>query len=245
VNGASGTGSYHCGTGGAGGSIYLNGGAISGTGTLSSVGGVGTSAVIGAGGGGGRIAIHATSLGGNFSGVSNQIANLKAWGGTGGSRHASAGTIYLRNKANLYGDLIVNNNANRKDYTTPIRTPAGGFIEQITNSTANLTHNHREFTWDTRLIEGLYINPNTAQGNRFEVLSHIVDDIITTSGLVSVGAGAVNASYSLSAIFNNIYIYNNGALDTVGTGVLETVNPVTYSGATGPITGQATLVIPP
>ena len=245
VNGASGTGSYYCGTGGAGGSIYLNGGSVSGSGTLSSIGGVGTSSVIGAGGGGGRIAIHATSVGGSFSGISNQISKLNAWGGTGGSKHASAGTIYIRNKNNLYGDLIINNNSNTKHYTTPIRTPAGGFIEQITNSTANLTHNHREFTWDTRLIEGLYINPNTAQGNRFEVLSHIVDDIITTSGLVSVGAGAVNASYSLSAIFNNIYIYNNGALDTVGTGVLETVNPVTYSGATGPITGQATLVIPP
>ncbi len=245
VNGASGTGSHHCGTGGAGGSIYLNGGSVSGTGSLSSVGGVGSSNVYSAGGGGGRIAIHATSLGGNFSGIANQVVNIKAWGGTGGTKFASAGTVYVRNKNNLYGDLIVNNNSNRKDYTTPIRTPAGGFIEQITNSSANLTHNHREFTWDTRLIEGLYINPNTAQGNRFEVLSHIVDDIITTSGLVTVGLGAVNASYGLSAIFNSLYIYNNGALETVGTGVLETVNPVNYSGATGPITGQATLVIPP
>ena len=245
ANGETSPSNYWSSAGGAGGSIYLNAGALTGSGSLTAIGGAAPSGPsVSGGGGGGRIALHATSFAGNFSSLSTQLTSINAWGGVGTNKIGSAGTIYLRNKNLSFGDLLVNNNGYAQHFTTPLKIPTGGVLDQVTSTTANLSSSHRELTWDSGLLEGLYINPNTTQGNYFEILSHYVDDISTRSGLVATGQGAVNTAYGLSAIFNNLYL-NSAALETVGTGVLRVQTSVTYAASSPAITGQASTVLAP
>jgi len=94
--------------GGAGGSIHVEAAVINGTGRMTAIGGNGYNRH---GGGGGRIAVYygATS---NFG----FDTNIKAYGGrfmknqTTNNANGGAGTIYLRDHTQQYGDLIIDNN---------------------------------------------------------------------------------------------------------------------------------------
>jgi hypothetical protein len=84
--------------GGSGGSLWIVGGSLAGSGIISANGGAGT---LGAGGGaGGRISIQYTSN--SFTGT------LSASGGSGGVG-GGAGTVYLKAQSASFGNLIVNN----------------------------------------------------------------------------------------------------------------------------------------
>jgi len=91
------------GGGGAGGSINLSVGELSGSGQITANGGNALTGSGSGGGGGGRIAVKFDVS--DFSGM------YKAKGGSkgGGSYSGTAGTIYLKDKAEDYGDLIIDN----------------------------------------------------------------------------------------------------------------------------------------
>jgi hypothetical protein len=91
---------YQCGGGGAGGSIYITAGILTGWGSIVANGGSG-GGNRGGGGAGGRIALYYTSN--TFSGVVN------AYGGRG-YQSGSAGTIFTKVAAVTNGDLLVDNN---------------------------------------------------------------------------------------------------------------------------------------
>jgi len=88
----------NCG-GGSGGSIFLNAGTLSGSGLVSANGGNG--AGLGGGGGGGRISISYNTNA--FAG------SLRAFGGSGTPYGGGAGTIYLKNKAQSIGQIVIDN----------------------------------------------------------------------------------------------------------------------------------------
>ena len=105
-NGA--TVNYRCGSGG---SVWLTGASISGTGTISANGGNQNHKTNVSPGGGGRIAVWLTSPGADFSQFN--VDNITAYGGkyNDGTCKGGAGTIYLKtgNQAENEGTLIVKN----------------------------------------------------------------------------------------------------------------------------------------
>ena len=94
--------------GGAGGSIWLEVGELSGTGSITAHGGAATNTTGYAGGGGGRIAIYYGDAGGF------DLARVKAYGGNGNSRNETAsrggaGTVYLKAQGEALGQIVVDN----------------------------------------------------------------------------------------------------------------------------------------
>ena len=109
-----GNGSGNGGGGGAGGGISLNVGTISGGGSITANGGSGVDS-IGGGGGGGRIAIICNN---------NLFAGqISAYGG-GGTNWGGAGTVFLRQNSQSYGQLILDNGGNAGTNTTFVVSPA-------------------------------------------------------------------------------------------------------------------------
>ncbi|MFA6131371.1 MAG: fibronectin type III domain-containing protein [Patescibacteria group bacterium] len=108
ANGGSVTSIDHNG-GGSGGSVYLDIGTISGAGAISADGGSAYNANY-AGGGGGRIAIYFDT--------DSYSSTPTAYGGydAGSAYLGGAGTIYLKDNAELNGDLLIDNNS--QDFTT-------------------------------------------------------------------------------------------------------------------------------
>jgi RHS repeat-associated protein len=106
ARGAGGSGYYY--GSGAGGSLYVTTGTLSGSGVFAAGGG--TCPFPGGGGGGGRIAIYYTTD--SFAGT------ISARGGSG-SEYGGAGTIYRKSASQAYGDLLVENGGNL-GATTPI-----------------------------------------------------------------------------------------------------------------------------
>ena len=90
--------------GGSGGSVWIDAATITGAGTINANGGNGydNSSSDGGGGGGGRIALHYGSYADTMT--------LTAYGGTPSTRFGGAGTIYKKQTADAYGDVIIDNN---------------------------------------------------------------------------------------------------------------------------------------
>jgi FlgD Ig-like domain len=103
ANGGNGSGYNAESGGGSGGSIWLEVGSLTGTGKIESRGGDGLDFAGGGSGsgGGGRIAIYYDAMG--FA-----SERIQAYGASGGY-NSGAGTIYLKDNAESYGDLIIDN----------------------------------------------------------------------------------------------------------------------------------------
>jgi hypothetical protein len=98
--------------GGAGGTVNIVASTISGTGTLTVMGGRGSDGGGAAGGGGGRIAMRLTT---GFAAQCDTLA-IQAYGGLRagslyGEQHGAAGTIYIHGTNSTYGRLLVDNNS--------------------------------------------------------------------------------------------------------------------------------------
>ncbi|HEX8408778.1 MAG TPA: discoidin domain-containing protein [Thermoanaerobaculia bacterium] len=87
---------------GAGGSIWISTGKISGTGTIEANGGRNTDCCSYAGGGGGAVAIEYTD-------PTSVLPALRATAIASSVRHAGAGSVYVKGAGATYGDLIVDN----------------------------------------------------------------------------------------------------------------------------------------
>ena len=123
--------------GGSGGSVWLTGRSLSGSGHISANGGGQTGTTQNSPGGGGRVAVYLTGAGEDFSGFAGKIT---AYGGTSASKNmvgkvdAGAGTVYLKKGDELdnEGTLVIAN-SNTTAYVTDIMT---GGIGQNANVTA-------------------------------------------------------------------------------------------------------------
>ena len=193
--------------GGAGGSVYLSTGWLTGGGTIRANGGTATGA-----GTGGRVAIVLTGTGADFT----------TWTGTnsafaGASTYpAAAGTVYRQAKADLAGAgtvLVNNNNVATNETLTPI--PA------FTNSTENISNTVWVTTNAVRLglvtnatIAGLVLNANGSlelAGMTLNVKALTVTNKVYKSGIYTssditalkdaVGGGKVVVQAAQGTIF--------------------------------------------
>jgi hypothetical protein len=211
-------------TNGAGGSVWINAGALSGGGSVRANGGSGCW-----GGGGGRMAIYYISASGGFSYPASIRARLQAFGGVNHPSYptyrGSAGTIFLKSLSQTYGDLIVDNNNLNANNVTPIHFP----VVQASNSVNATTLSASGFIEDgadTGYLEGFYVHPNTAENGTatltddtfFKILSHNSTDLVTAGDLTSVATSG--DEYRVALILNNLEIANSASLQPEGDIIL-------------------------
>jgi hypothetical protein len=117
ADGGNASGNYN-GGGGSGGGVLINVYTLAGSGTISAKGGLGSTGQA-AGGGGGRIAIY-------YNMLTLPRATIIASGGKGTGSGATAaynggaGTIYLKDRAANFGDLIIDNGGISTNGVTPV-----------------------------------------------------------------------------------------------------------------------------
>ncbi|MBS1957858.1 MAG: hypothetical protein JST80_00155 [Bdellovibrionales bacterium] len=236
---------------GAGGSIYLNGGLVTGSGTLDARGGTNSGGMNYMGGGGGRIAVYYTSLGGNFTYPTNAIANIKAWGGTSNantSYWAAAGTIFMKASSENYGRLIVNNNnsplVDSSGRRTVINFPAivssSGLVYDSGTDTTTLTSvgTFNERYGPSNAYIGMYLNPNTAQNATtaiqddalFPIIGQTANTLIAQGNATSVGTSG--NIFQLNSKLDELRVIGKGILE-INNGVILTNNLVVINGQIG------------
>jgi hypothetical protein len=123
-------------TPGAGGTIKVRAGILSGAGTIDASGGKYDVQYYGGGsGGGGRVALYIDS----FAGF-NPLAQVKAWGGfvdnpndSAWNRYAAPGTVFLKQPGDTYGRLVIDSGeatsgVDRIGPVTPLPTLGGGVV---------------------------------------------------------------------------------------------------------------------
>lgn len=218
--------------GAAGGSVYIKGAAVGGSGTISANGSNGNCGNVYAGGAGGRVAIHYDSLYGNFSLPSNIISNISAFGGTytgtrsSVSREASAGTIFIKKNSEQFGDMIINNNG-QDGYGlyggTFINIPVASTSVSLSSTTLTNAGSYSELGFDTGFIKGLALNPNTAQNGTeninddilFSISEAIGPTISVQSGdMTSIASSGDNIEFAL--VLKNIQISGKAQLKSNG-----------------------------
>jgi hypothetical protein len=197
--------------GGAGGSIYLNCGALGGNAGVNALSASGGNALGSGGGGGGRIALITTGNSGAWSGsftypnsvplINNFKTTVKAVGGNSFSSTVlggGAGTVYLKHSLLSYGDLIIDNGTPSSHGMTLTQIPSlsgilnGDPVGQtlnltITGGTSNVNY--------TNLYKGMRLRPNLAFDNSSS--TNWSDDNIVT--IASNTATAFNATSTFLA----------------------------------------------
>jgi hypothetical protein len=112
-------------TGGSGGSIRIDAGTLSGSGRIEANGADSTSS---GAAGGGRIAIY-------YDDLSDSIkSNITAYGGKSNAteKNGGAGTIYLKKKADIEGEILIDNNNKTSNNGTKFYHPVPGKITSLT-----------------------------------------------------------------------------------------------------------------
>lgn len=225
--------------GGAGGSIYLFAGALSGSGTVTANGGN-----EGRGGGGGRIAVYYDSLSGNFA-YPNYLTNITVYGGNSNSSNADGnpGTLFMKDKAETYGDLIghapitlettvASGNDVRGTY---INVPSGT-SSALTATVLTSSATFMEAGIETNNLVGLYVNPNTAQSTLFPIVAQSGSTITVTGDMTTVASAG--DPFKIVAIVNHLHVYNT-AFHAYGGGELRVMNG-TLGGTAGELTIDST-----
>lgn len=221
--------------GGAGGSVNIVCQSISGTGTIKAIGGQGDPGHGGGGGGGGRIAVRGFQLlqGSFASGVAN--VGFDARGGDGsGDWKGAAGTIFLKNAAQDYGDLIIDNaghatNARtelasmqeweviaEQDWTESSMTTNAGFID-ATKPEFDGDFNVDDYFVDT--LVNVNVNPNatTMVGQPFQtVVSNTTQKVVFQEGGLDALTGVGAVVRGVAGVFDNLELRNKGRLKTLG-----------------------------
>lgn len=218
-------GSYGTQGGSAGGSIYIDATKLTGNGTVEAKGGAGeTCCGYGAsGGGGGRIALVVGALEAGFAaGTLRQKVDTS--GGSGWSNGA-AGTIYVMQPDNVYGDLIVDNKGiNAPNATTLLVGPPEGQNESISGST--LTDLQANFA--AGLYAGIPLNPNIAQGSPNDLADDMVFGVTNNSATVL----SLDNDPSVFAQAGDTYrtLYSFDSLEIDGKARLETFGDLLVTG---------------
>jgi len=232
---------------GAGGSVYLTTGWLTGSGTIQANGGISSGS--GAGGGGGRVALILTGTGADFS---QWNGTNTAYGGTPAT--AAAGTVYRRTQSGV-DTLIIDNNGNGTDsgkICTPMPSAANlnnfsnvvinhkGILGVRGDTTLNLntfnpaiygsSQSYLSIDSDTNVtypatwvIDGytVYVNRIT------KTPTHVT---IGTNGVLSHYFNAAADSYKVNlSISGNLTVLSNGIITADGLG---------YSNVTGPGKGS-------
>jgi hypothetical protein len=155
--------------GGSGGSIALTLGTLSGSGVISASGGSGTG--FGGCGGGGRIAIVYNSS--TFSG------NIRAYGGAGTTNSGGAGTLYIPNPGQPFGQITVDNGG----------IAGAGTDLGSTAGTIDLTVRGRGAVWAANVPPAFH--NLTIASNSFYYLSNQATLTVSGNATVQSGGGII------------------------------------------------------
>lgn len=250
---------------GAGGSVYINAGNINGTGSIQS-NGANSAINWGGGGSGGRIAIYYDSLSGNFSYPTNVIANIKAKGGAGGhsgnNYYGASGTIFLKQKSALLGDLIVDNGGNQACLAgyaprcgTTIGSPARAAIQTSPTATTAQFLSASQFQEEgenTNAVVGYYIVPNVNENGssylsaktRYEVTGVSGTTITAANGNIS-SVAALGSTAAFPLVVRNLEL-TGGAVLYLTENIIVTEgdissNDTTTFAATGSVQGTGVI----
>jgi hypothetical protein len=201
---------------GSGGSIRIAAGTLLGAGTIAADGGAGE-----VGGGGGRVVVEYGMLGGANADLGD-LRNVHAFGGHGATAWGGAGTVLLRQAAQRFGDLYVDDNL--AGQAAPIWTPLThiGF-GTITDLTAT------ELTTDGKVpfmpggLVGLTVNPNILQERVFTVAGNTETSLVVsvTGGISLLDVAAVGDTYAAVHRFDNVTFRRGGFLATGDRLVVE------------------------
>ncbi|MDO8342274.1 MAG: hypothetical protein Q7T48_03670, partial [Cellvibrio sp.] len=229
------------GGGGAGGSIWLDIGAInsaSGNGEISSNGGSRYGGFIGGGGGGGRIAIYYNTK----TGIAD--SKIKVQGGTGNQQSGGVGTVYFNNKTNeTIHPLVINGNGSGSNYaTTGISDLSAETHIQINNAAVSLKGINPAVKLDLTNSQVTLADADTLSGElnaQNSVLNFIGNGIINNTTL-----GLVNTTLNIAgnAEFNRTISLQGGAINVKGDAVFaDTVIGSSASTSFISVDGQLTV----
>ncbi len=201
---------------GAGGSIRIDAGVLSGAGEIRADGGLTTHAA----GGGGRIAVYYDTL-------TLDRAKILALGGLHAgntTRTGAAGTVYLKQTAQQYGDLIVDNTGRSASHNTALTSV--GYRTVTANGAAFVRDSAASFP-----------APGFLARIRL-VLNH---DKTTTWPIVSNDATTLNVDTSANALtaqngnsFRGLYRFDNLKLRNARLEVLDLIDSVNAVDKDGP-----------
>jgi hypothetical protein len=220
-------GSTDLGGGGAGGGVLIVVGTLIGAGEITADGGFADAGVGGGAGGGGRIAIY-------YDDRSVFTGAVHAFGGglvPETARNASiagAGTIFWKQTAQLFGDLVVDNaNRTQSSPRTGLRPVGVGTISALTATT--LTAPGPFPATDTGL-QGQYVLLNGNTLRPFLIVSN-TGTVITTdpaSGDMRTAGGAGDA-HSGAIVLDNLLVTRRGAFTTRGDFIIIATGAATTS----------------
>jgi hypothetical protein len=189
--------------GGSGGSILMNVSNLSGSGAISSIGGLGGNATTGSGGcgSGGRIAVYYNDN--SFSGVVNVSGGIRP-----GTRNGGSGTYYLIEQDS-------NNVYIKGSFETVNETKNTSFY----NTNSPLTYN---FTNINLTLEDILVYPsysvNLISGDNLTQLGNFIIDnyLFITRKTYAPDRGGLKISINITAV--NFNLNNNSYIDLTGLG---------------------------
>ena len=166
-------------SGGAGGTVYIKTGALSGSGEIQANGG-GRPNQASAPGAGGRVALYYDTLGG-FS--LDKISARGTGGAKGGIRESAyyaggAGTIFVKSKLQTYGTLIIDNKSpTHTVQLNPLPQVGKGKWTGVTRNTLTNT----SASWQTDDLVGLWVTPNLKQPTKVYQITTNTQTTLTLS----------------------------------------------------------------
>lgn len=201
--------------GGSGGSIKVNAGLFKGAGTISAGGAAGD-----ASGGGGRIAVYYQTLG-NAGADFNGGQNITAAGGHD-SYFGSAGTVYLRQSAQAFGDLLFDEAAaSTNSRWTPLPHIGFGKVQAVDGNTIATDGTVPLLPGG---LAGIEFNPDINQGITYRIADNTVDTITVIPGGTPLSdVAAVGDTYSGIYRFDNVTL-RRGAFVVIGDKLLVSNN---------------------
>ncbi len=218
-------GSYNWENYGAGGSVYLNVGSISGSGNVAASG-MDSNQNSNNSPGGGRIAIYYQSTAGGFAYPSTILNRLKSYAGTPTANgvRGGGGTIYLKGSSQTYGDLIIDNDAASPSGRSSYIKLASRTSQSLTSTTLTDTGQFLENGQLTKHLVGMYLNPNTAQNATYtmndDTLCKIIGqtaDTLEVTGCNLTSLATSGDTYRVVLVLDHLSINNYGQLHTDGS----------------------------
>jgi len=213
------------GGGGAGGGALIEVETLAGSGEIDADGG---STLRGGGGGGGRVALRYADRS-RFRGAVHARGG-SALHGDAAATAGGAGTVFWKGRAQLFGDLIVENGGRTQSYPRTALRPVGeGRVASLGASELGASGIRFPVT-DTRL-EGRWLILDGAARRPLRIIANTettltIDPVAgDLTRIASVGSAFVGA-----IVLDSLTVANGGALSTGGDWIIIARGPVTVSG---------------
>jgi len=201
------------GGGGSGGSIWIDAYTITGTGTIEAKGGEALNE--GCGGGGGRIALYYNDALTNGQFDPSQIYCQGGQGSDGTYPSGGGGTIYLKDKSLLLGDLIIDNEQISGGVRPTILTVTGiGPGNNTDLSSGQLFDDCADFPVPVIAgglpgLKGYWVNPDVLQSKTFRIIDNTTTCLITDPDDGDMTKVAHSGSHYIGAyVFQDITLKN-------------------------------------